>query len=391
MIDRFVPQSEDVQKLLHHIQSNPEICEKIRNIAANDDPSNAQKHIDLAVKLLLYWFNANPDDFHGTAYVTQELRDHAKLTAKVVSASGLIDFLSNWPILFFLFSTLGTPWALVISFGLNVWLLQICNYTATAASGRKLENRSWAGWATASLISLNILQTMASGVGIELLNNQTTLSQLRAAELKLEGDKRVEDLKKFTSPQLDSFRHRCETGKKELNQKMNSDSGYDALYESLYGTWAERNRNWSSVEPESRPICVQANFLEQEAFRYYEQAKADWEQLKADNILMDNLTFVKQSLPDLYAQHFTEKGLLRSGVDATRLATQNFFGKIANLQFLDLGLSLYVFGISAITSFAACTMAIAHANRPDTQMSRDENVIRERDRYLQELINITKS
>jgi len=379
--------SKEVKELLRHIKENPDVQESLEKAAIARQNTKVQQAKKAALKVW-YLFNAKPEDFHGTAYVTPELKNHSAITASIASASNLVDFFGNWPLLFFLFKSIGQGPAVVLSGVLNILILQIGNYCATATSGEKKGTKSWAQLATVSLILMNVVQTLASGVGVELLNNQNALSQLRAKELIAERTSMIEGLQALKSPDFENAQNQCQADKATLEEyKAAGSPAFDTLYVKTYGLYSERNRRWGEVPMNDQPTCVRARTLEERDLKPYNEAKELWKEAQADGALVGQVGLVRAAMPEIYIQEFTEDGLIRSGVVATRLATQNFFGKLSGGQFMDLGLSLYIFSISAITSLAACTLAVAHARREDTQMSRNQSVIRERDLYIQTLLD----
>jgi single-stranded DNA-specific DHH superfamily exonuclease len=90
-------------------------------------------------------------------------------------------------------------------------------------------------------------------------------------------------------------------------------------------------------------------------------------------------------MPQVYRLNFTEEDQIASGVEAVRLATQNFFGKLLTGQLASLGFSLFFFSLSVITSAAAVLMTLRYAQRDDVQMSWNEEVKEQRDRWLDQM------
>ncbi|MDX2231611.1 MAG: hypothetical protein NW220_18395 [Leptolyngbyaceae cyanobacterium bins.349] len=117
---------------------------------------------------LLSIFVANPKEFYGKAFVTDELKETATLTARVVSASSLIDFLCNQPLWFFIFADQGGLLALLLGTAANACLTKITNDCATAAAGRKPKRHAVANAALIGAVGMNTLLSSTSGIGGEL-------------------------------------------------------------------------------------------------------------------------------------------------------------------------------------------------------------------------------
>ncbi len=375
--------SEDIL-LIKWIEQNPEYTDLVKSAKGETSPANW--NLPKLPPDLTNIFIANPDEFYGKAFVSKELKEHAEVTARVVSASSLLDFATNAPLLYFAFKDFGFILALLVSSTTNVIVLKFTNDTATAVSGRKPVNKFWSGVAAVGLIAMNAVQSLVSGVGVELLNNQSVLSSQKAQEVIQEQIQKTETIKNLDSPKYRDANARCEEGKQKLNSFNRNHPRWDSLYAELNGQWGERYQDWRKFPLEKLPICHQVLRLREETFRNYELAKADLEVKLAVRVRIGNdIVFLQKEIPAVYAEHFTTNGEIKSGVEAVRLATQNFFGKLKGGDLEGLGFSLFFFCLSVITSSVACFMTIAHAQREDTQKSRNEAVEQERDRWLEEM------
>jgi hypothetical protein len=188
----------------------------------------------------------DPKAFHGTVIVSQDLAKQATLTAGTVTVSSLFNFFTNYPLLFFAFKDMGL-FGVVLTSLCNILILKFTNDTTTAVSSRTKYNKTWQLWAIAASLSINILQSIASLVGTELMLNQSGLSQIKAAESIQKQIQQVETLKQLDSPQYQQARQRCQEGEQQLNQLERTNPRWDSLYLQLYGTWGERNTNWNQV------------------------------------------------------------------------------------------------------------------------------------------------
>ncbi len=74
---------------------------------------------------------ANPDEFYGKHYATDELVEHSRLTARVVSIGSLLNAITNQPILFFAFKDFGNGVAIISSLIRTLLRRFLAQYQAT--------------------------------------------------------------------------------------------------------------------------------------------------------------------------------------------------------------------------------------------------------------------
>lgn len=372
-----------VPDLISHIEQDPKYAH-LREQAKHPPTTVKQKNLwQIFLKALKELLIADPKAFHGTVIVSQDLAKQATLTAGTVTVSSLFNFFTNYPLLFFAFKDMGF-FGVVLTSLCNILILKFTNDTTTAVSSRTKYNKTWQLWASAASLSINILQSIASLVGTELMLNQSGLSQIKAAESIQEQIQQVETLKQLDSPQYQQTRQRCQEGEQQLNQLDRTNPRWDSLYVQLYGPWGERNTNWNQVPLEKLSICHQVVRLETEAYQNYETAKKNLEQLLVIRLQMGNdLEFLKQKMPLLYQQHFTPAGEMASGIEATRMAILSCTNKLLSGDIAGMGFPLFMLLLSVITSGYACAMTIALAFREDTQKSFSDAVKHQRDFWLE--------
>jgi hypothetical protein len=377
------PQKSTVEDLISYIEQHPDYAELVEQAKNPPKHTSRQNKSAKVSQFLLELVIANPENFYGKAMVSQELIQQSKLTAALVSVSSLLNFFTNSPLLFFAFKNMG-GWAYLWTVITNGLILYFTNGTATAASARKPGRESWANCAIAAMITMNALQSVVAGIGTELLLNQSGLSELKAKEL-VEGQvQRVELLKEIDNPQYLDAQQRCKEGEAILNNMQRNNPRWDSLFIQLYGSYAQRNQDWSPVPIEKLPICRKVDRLQTEAYANYEVAKAKLEtQLTIRAELGNDVQFLEQEMDVLYNQHFTDDGHIESGVEAARVAIFSFFNKLTNGDLAGLGFPLFFLILSLITSGFACAMTIAHSHRQDTKKSFSDAVERERDRWLE--------
>jgi hypothetical protein len=326
------------------------------------------------VRVLKNLVFANPQDFHGHVYVTPELQEHSNLTARVITVASLFNAITNQPLLFFAFKDFGGLAAISASLTLNLLLIKFTNDNGTAVAGRKYGNQNWAKAGAAAMISMSVLQSFAAGVGMEAMNNRPFLAELKAQE---EIQRQTENLQEIpaSSEALEAAQREFQQLQGELAGIPRENPNWDTLHVQLYGTWEERDRDWSQVPLENLPLQQRVFRLERQAQAIKEEAQQAWgEKLAQRQQLGDDVLFLQQHLPAAFARHFDDDYELKSGTEIVRLAVVSLYQKVLSLDLASLGFPLFFFLLSVVTSGIACWLTLAHAQRQDVQMSRDELV-----------------
>ncbi|MBE9221605.1 hypothetical protein IQ215_02740 [Cyanobacterium stanieri LEGE 03274] len=371
LLIKFVEQDPSCAEVLELTQEGKKLTPQ--------DPSLAEKISSVLI--------ANPKDYYGNAYVTDELKKHAKITANTNSFANIIDFVSNAPFYFFCFKFLGNFPAVILGLLIDVGVLSFSNITASTVANRTKKNRGWANIGIFGMVSISILKTLVSGIGVELLNNPTGIQQQTVDYLVAEQRVKVEDLNNSDTSKYEEAEQKCQQGTQDLQKMTEGDRNYDALYQDVHGLWSERNKDWSNAPKGQKiPLCIEAKILEQQHYAVYEDAKETLDQKLSIRAQRGNdLAFLRDEFPELYEFHFDEEGNLRSAVTQVSMATRSFFSKLLNGEFADLGLGLFFFSLSVISSAAAVFITIKYANREDVLKSRDEDFARQRDIELEEI------
>lgn len=375
---------KELQNLLSELKQSPKYAD-IREQAKepNYKPKKESK-LEKTFSFLVGLVVADRKNFHGTAFVTEDLMKQAEQTAGLVTVSSAFNFITNFPLFAYAFGT--GFWALVLTGISNQLILKYTNDSTTAVSGLKKNNLAWQKWAIAASLSINALQSIFSGIGTELLLNQSGLSQIKALELIEQQVQQIETLKNIDNPQYKDALVRCQNGEQELTKLDKDHPRWDSLYVQLYGRWNERDAEWAQVSIEKLPLCRQVDRLRQDAYQGYETAKKNMERLLVIRSTMGNdLAFLKQEMPLVYQQHFTASNEIASGTEATRIAILNLRNKMQSGDLAGLGFPLFMLLLSLITSGYACAMTIAFAAREDTQKSFSDPLKLKRDSYCKEL------
>ena len=366
--------SSKYQQILSHIENDPQHSDIVQQ--AQGEETNSKWHYFKFVWRILV---TSPSELHGKALVTKEVKKQATGVAVVTTVSNVTDFALNWSLYFFLFKNLGALVALPASLAVNLLLLISANSIAAGVPQSLTKNKKSSSTALFLFILLNILQTGFSGIGSELLGNQPELRKMKAEELVVEERVKVEELK-VTLPRLREKQQECAAGKRKLDDPNITSQEWNRIYVDINGTFKQRSRGWSKVDRSQLPVCVLSEYMAEEHEQKYQEAEEKLERrVKAPN----EVTFLQNEYPAIYAEAFTDEGELKSSVDALRLATLNLFGKISSGQIYSLGYTLLLLSISIVTSIASIGMMLAYIKREDVQLSFDEELRIERDEWLQ--------
>lgn len=378
----------DYLALIKWIEANP----KYAHLSYIVDEKNAttkisnQEKITTAIKNTLL---SNPTEYYGRAYVTDTMKNDAVVVSRLVNASNLLDFVGNSPLWFFAFKSMGSIPAFLISLIMSVIVLKFSNDLSTNInrSNEKCRKLSKLGLFS-GLIVVNIVQSLASGIGVELFNNQGKLNQLKATEIIEQQiiikKENIEAIKNSDSPQYLAVKQQCENGEKELNQLSRNNSRWDSLFVNLYGTWQQQDQDWNKISMEKLPICRQLTRLQNQIFVDYKNAKKDFNNLLlARGEVNNDLFFLEQKLPTVYEFNFNEKGEMKSGIELVTFASNNFFNTLFNGNMGNIILPLFILSFSAVTSFVSCVITWNYSEDEDVKLSWDENLRQKRDLWLE--------
>lgn len=288
------------------------------------------------------------------------------------------------------------------------------NSTAAAAVGRKSNNQVLPVIGAIGMLLTNTVLTIGSGVGAELIMNQNALAEKHA---KTKAEEYITGLKNESqeknSPyfsQYQEFSKKCDQGEEQL-QNLEKDSpaanqlspAANQLHLKLFGTYENRKelddgKNFSpedfSPEDASKlPTCYKAKVYEyyQKKYQkeYIQPKKVNYSKaLETRNSWGNDTEFLKEIAPNIYGKDFIDEGpfenRFKNGSLAVEIALKNLFQKIADRNLSQLGFSLFLFSISAITSLIACLLAISLSYRSEFKDSHSDAAELEIDNWLEE-------
>ncbi|NEQ51748.1 MAG: hypothetical protein F6K11_16675 [Leptolyngbya sp. SIO3F4] len=311
----------------------------------------------------------NPQQYHGQSFVPSKLSRGSHSTYWVAVVANFINVLTTAPALYFGFLNLG-PFGLVLTSVMSTGILKLSNESASAASASTKGNRFWSSQGLMLFVSINILLSIISGIGSEIMVNRSGLRQDLAAELL--------DEKEQIRPNLDLYQAEiaeCNILKREISSLPENDPKRRSAYSQAYGRWEpDAGAQLLSIPDEELKVCslVAKKMIEARA-----AVTPQIEILQERNGFGNDVQFLENNFPTTYETYFSIEGEIISGAEEFRLAFEAFFGKLMSGEYSNLGkmgFSLFVFSISVVTSSGACFMMVAHSFRADTKLSHDPYV-----------------
>lgn len=369
-------------EFISYLQTDfPHLLEDIQS----DQLTSKKKLLTTLFIYLKSLFIVEGSDLYGRAYVSDELFQDAKKTASVITVANLWNIATTVPILFIAFMDIAGGVLLALFFG---WcLLAFSNHTGAMAAGNR-PGKPTIG-AMLGFVLINIGLTAISGAGTELSMNVSKLSERHAqkiveqqilAPLAIEMKSSQQALQ-----QANDLKQEC-TKKAEAFFKMPANSrNRDTLHLQLWGDHKDRNNLeiWDNKPLEHIPLCHRATRLETEGKNRLTIAQSAFNREQANSQRSGSLLHLKNNYPEIFQANFRDNSSISSGVEATRLAIEEFSYKLTRGDFAALGFSFFSFAISVITSGTALLLTIAHARRKDVQNSYDPYILLVRNQLFQ--------
>lgn len=378
------------------ISTRPDLVAKAQLIAQGK--YNPQQDNSLSIneqtflRSFLNLIIVNPDDLHGKVYVTDDLKSRSQITATSITLANGINGVFSFPLFLFLVQSALLPvFAGVMAILATGIILAISNTFGASVAKYRKGNRHWSLFGgLLALVGLNILQTGATGIGVELFNNKSELNRIYAQTIAnnylTDKENQINHLKETENPTYTNVKARCETGTTQLNSLPVNHPNRDALYVNLFGTFAQKDTNWDSLPFEKLPICRQVSRLEHEKNQELDSAISSYQNLLNERTQTgSDLVFLEKFAPQVFNENFTPEGQIKSETILVGIATTQVFNKLSTGKWTELGLSYFIFILSAITSIAGCVMALAHPLCQDVQNSYDPELQTVIDNYFQEL------
>jgi hypothetical protein len=362
-------------KLIDWIKQNhPELVEKAKNG-------------DLSPETIGFWqkvlnselVRVNPRDLHGDVMVTDAIEKESKLTAVMQTISNWWNTVGVAPIAY---AGVGGGVSGVISAVIVIVLCQLAgNSTSTAASNANPASRKWANRSLWANISLQVVLTLISGVGSEILTNSAQLSKIYADKVVeehlyatprrniAEGERVLEQAKvdqKICDTKTAEYQ--AERGKSEKLYDPKTSS----LYEKLHGPHGVSSKYFDKIPTADLPYCRKPKRLEADGKKLREQGQKQLDTVQSTvEQSGGSLEYLKKEKRGFYSQHFTENGRIAAGQEAVSTSMGNFSSKLLTGEWDKLGFPLMFASLSVIFSSASILMTLWHRNKPSIAVTFD--------------------
>ncbi|MCL2931820.1 MAG: hypothetical protein MGG11_05920 [Trichodesmium sp. MAG_R03] len=393
------PKIPDSKETIFWLKFQSQIIKKLTSDEHIFPDKKKQKNVTLLLIKLWCWSKKqiciDPDELHGNAYVSKELTKAALVAASVGTIANSINAATTFPFFLLTFKDLGLiAWPL--AFLINVYLIKFGNSSASAAADKQPITIGWARIGMAGFISLNLVQSVVAGVGAELLLNQSGLSRKLGEELVSESvlaplENKISVIEEEKKVAI-ATRQECKILQQKLERLPGNDSRRDEFHLKAYGSYADRiskggYKSYQEDPIEQWPLCPKASALEARSDRNLQVPMANYQdKMREVKSYGSAAAYLQAVKPEIYERRFDEVGNVRSGTEATRVAVILFTDKFLSFQWAELGLSLYLFSLSIITSAIAILLAIFYSNREDVQISKSDGVMQAKNIFIRETI-----
>lgn len=379
---------QNVRDLIQWLKTNrPDLVDQVQNPQPPAEPTISTRVAQAKSVALSLAFVA-PKSLHGGYHVTPELEKSAMGTAVVMSASNWIDAIGNFPIFFFAFKSLTFFPAAFMAIALSLPALVTGNaLSAVVAQGHQGRWKLAISALVLGLIPLNILQTLATGIDVEVINNQPELAQMAAGQalerIVTAKQEQLQALENHVPREIQACRQERQALEAMPRTTPVEEKAFQSRYVRLFGTFVSQSQPMT-LPLAQLPLCVRANQLEQTYNQSLQAAQNALQTFKLERQTLGNdLAFLKQVAPSQYTKTFVEQNPpfflpgdptveVRSGITLVTLGTQSFMGKMQGGNWDQLGMNLFFVGLSAITSLASIGMGVAFSLSHDAQKSYDD-------------------
>ncbi|MGB5633048.1 MAG: hypothetical protein WBM44_20365 [Waterburya sp.] len=330
----------------------------------------------VTISRFLLW--VEPETLYGTQVITHITITLSFLLAAIASATNLINSLGVFPILtaaFRNFGLLSLPLAITVSA-----LLNFLQNKFTSLLVRRGEFKRLARAGAVGLISLQVFLTGGSTIGGQIANSKPALAADHSTAKITQAQNDLAQTKQTfmqSALYLDT-KQNCELGRKRMDAPPPASERDRVILETV-GSFGERERLGVPATPES--FCGKWSALQSET-----QAKYSRLDRPIEEALMAGLPPIKiaeRVLPHQYETEFTRQGTIADGNTEFGVAVSRLFRLLVQGRIGELGTSLLLCLLSAVTSITLVLALIAYAKHPAIIMSFSPKAGLIKKRFLQ--------
>ena len=349
-------------------------------------------------------------NMRGRSYATPTTDATVNATAKLMSISTLWDFFCTLPL--FKFGLAGPlagmawPGAVVLSF-LILWASNVAGEKATDRhDANHARTATLALWA---FLLLSLAKTAFSGVGIDLFIGSRAVASRFSEQLieqKISGDRKELSRLEEGGPELKAAAAECDRLKQQLGQidRNSNEKAFQSTYVLAYGSKAAEAAN-AGLTPQALiskygsvgrvpGACTQQKLLQEQNSEKARDLREAIERKARTSQSMPPLAFLQKEEPEIFAEHFRERGSELewvNGTTAVAQATDQFWEQLLKGQFGLLGFSLFFLIVSIILTGVAALLIYQLSQNAAVKASYSPTAMDERDGRLQAYLEAMKA
>ena len=363
----------------------------------------------------------------GKSYSDRNFDAQLNQTSSIMSLSSVFDMVCTAPILFYLTKVAGI-FALPLSLASGYFLLIMSNKAGEYSMNRSKDNHQTANVLLLIFFLLSLIKTLSSGVGIDLISRSGEIKNLTAEKLIQVESLSTQNNDIFYEDLLKSSKKDCERLIEEQSKLNKTRRRQLDLYNSLDRKMNKIPLNIASSDPKflldnyssKLGSCTKVNlinkFNDQNKFKFknsqsirnnlYERLPAisalylfqrnQYNDVFSGNPILGSETYLKKYVKDFKETNIDfnvdclnedcnkKVGWSNPG-KAVNEASKQFYGRIINKDWDNLGLSYIGFFISILLSSTATILLYASSIDIRNRASRSTDVENWKNQYFQEM------
>ena len=382
--------------LMRWVETHPEFTDLQDRASSLDEPLSLSKPPWWKKYLVFLRRSVHSDynDFIGPNYSHPEMLAEAKTVSNLSSIANLINTVTTFPLIMYIFSgvdiLIGLNGAgLALSLLLSTYVNSYSNKFAESACRGRVKSSFWVS--LGGCLSMNLLLTLTAGPGMELMQNQKELARIKSQELieekVLDYSLQEERIVKLQTIAKEA-KEKCDEGMAELESMSPEDPDWDYKNLTVRGRYNEDIRGFDyDSELKNKPFCIDSAEKEENANTLANEIESERSAKEEEIRSYASATlYLKEVRPDIYQEHFNSNGHIRSGLEASQIAIENFTGKLSSGKIAALGLPGITFALSFITSSFAVAKIGIFSQRVDVLLSWDEEAFQLREAMCYQVI-----
>lgn len=389
-------QRQSPLELMRWFEAQPEFTDLQERASSLDNPLSLSKPLwwEKCLAFLKRSVHSDYNNFIGKNHSPPEMIAEAKTVSNISSIANLINIGTTFPLIAYVCSGVGVlvglrGAGLALSLVLATSVNSYSNKFAESACRGRVKSSFWVS--LGGCLSMNLLLTLTAGPGMELMQNQKELARIKSLELinekVLDYSHKEERLSQLITI-AEEAKEKCDEGMAELNRMTPEDPNWNYKNLTVRGRYNPDIGGFDyDNSSTNKPLCIDSAEKEEQANTLADEIYSE-ESAKRDEInSYGSVTlYLRETRPDIYSEYFNSNGHIRSGLDASRIAIENFTGKLSSGNMTSLGLPGLFFAVSFITSSFAVAKIGIFSQRVDVLLSWDEEAFELREEMYYQVI-----